>query len=447
MSMSPDFNNFQWAPEVDPQLQKMDAIPLTGRSPPFSWEELSERMAGIFECQGLKIEAKEIKWRTTTEFYEGMGEHYFQVVCAMPALHGQVSWIIAEQENAVLAALLLTKQADPIYFQDPLLNDSFLHFIALEVIYQFTELLADRALMPIVSHQTSFTSEAALCIEIALSYGQQSVWSRLMISPELQRSWVIHFAKLTTPSHSEQVLMQTIALNVHIELGHTYLAVQEWNKINEGDILLLDDCSLDAYTFGGQVFGTINDGKHCFKAVLNNNELKITDSLALHEVEKAMVNNISQESDQNDDHDNEDSFSGLDFSVNEEDLGELSEELNESTTGDSSISQNLTQEVALDLTQNHTPDLQDQSSIAVQSTQPETQIASVAKIPMKIVVELCQIQMPMEQIIKLEAGNLLTLNHHPKDGVNLTVNGCLIGRGELIRVGEALGVRILEIGQ
>ena len=46
----------------------------------------------------------------------------------------------------------------------------------------------------------------------------------------------------------------------------------------------------------------------------------------------------------------------------------------------------------------------------------------------------------------LKPGNLSELNVHPESGIDLIVNGSRIAKGELLQIGETLGVRITEMG-
>jgi len=68
------------------------------------------------------------------------------------------------------------------------------------------------------------------------------------------------------------------------------------------------------------------------------------------------------------------------------------------------------------------------------------------EIPVNLVVEIGRIQMNVQKLLQLEPGNLLELNVHPEQGVDLVINSKKVGKGELVRVGENLGIRILEIG-
>jgi type III secretion system YscQ/HrcQ family protein len=77
--------------------------------------------------------------------------------------------------------------------------------------------------------------------------------------------------------------------------------------------------------------------------------------------------------------------------------------------------------------------------------QEETTEISLADIPMNIVVEMGHIPITLQKLTQLQPGNFLevpALN----EKVSLMVGGKRIARAELVYIGEALGVRILEIG-
>lgn len=66
-------------------------------------------------------------------------------------------------------------------------------------------------------------------------------------------------------------------------------------------------------------------------------------------------------------------------------------------------------------------------------------------IPFDVVVEVGRVRIPLKTLASLKPGNLLNLNVSPESGVDLVVNGYCIGKGELLQVGEVLGVRVLEL--
>ena len=67
-------------------------------------------------------------------------------------------------------------------------------------------------------------------------------------------------------------------------------------------------------------------------------------------------------------------------------------------------------------------------------------------IPLHIAVELGRVPLTAEQVVTLHAGQVVELNRGPGEPVDLSVNGRVIARGELVEVEDQLGVRILSIG-
>lgn len=388
--------SFDWVREISPDLKKLDSIPLTG-SPPFPWEELSAKLSQTFERE-LTIKPGETTWRKKEDLLTGLGDTPYPLTLTIPSLRGQVCWVMPAQEIEVLAALLLTKDPRPLTFHDPSLNESFYRFLALEVLHHLTQI--DNTLTPILSNHSSLPSEDSLCKDISLLIDGETLWGRLMIHPEFRTSWVEHFAQQSVPSEIGQLIETT----VHLEAGKCQMTPQEWKSINLGDFLLLDSCTLETEHFDGKVLLTIN-GHPTFRAKLKDGTLKILELPLSHEVETPMAK--------------EDEFNDLDLPEEdsfEEDLFSEESEIEE--------------EVPEKLT-----------------TVQETPLFSPEQLPLNLVIEVGRIQMSVDQLMKLEPGNMLETDIHPENGVNLTVQGKVVGKGELIRIGEAIGVRITQLGR
>ena len=74
----------------------------------------------------------------------------------------------------------------------------------------------------------------------------------------------------------------------------------------------------------------------------------------------------------------------------------------------------------------------------------EARSMAIKELPLFVTVELGRLRMTVEQLVNLVPGNFLELPVHPEQGVILSVNGQKIARGEIVHLGEALGVRISE---
>ena len=66
-------------------------------------------------------------------------------------------------------------------------------------------------------------------------------------------------------------------------------------------------------------------------------------------------------------------------------------------------------------------------------------------IPLQIAVELGRLPVTAEQVVALRVGQLLDLGRTPGEPVELSVNGKIVARGELVEVEGHLGVRILSL--
>lgn len=66
-------------------------------------------------------------------------------------------------------------------------------------------------------------------------------------------------------------------------------------------------------------------------------------------------------------------------------------------------------------------------------------------VPLQISVELARVSITADQVVALRAGQVIELQRAPSEQVDLSVNGKVIARGELVEVEGQLGVRILSI--
>jgi type III secretion system YscQ/HrcQ family protein len=66
-------------------------------------------------------------------------------------------------------------------------------------------------------------------------------------------------------------------------------------------------------------------------------------------------------------------------------------------------------------------------------------------IPLQIVVELARIPVTAEQVVQIKVGQVIDLNRVPGEPVEMSVNGKVVARGELVEVEGHLGVRILSL--
>jgi flagellar motor switch protein FliM len=69
----------------------------------------------------------------------------------------------------------------------------------------------------------------------------------------------------------------------------------------------------------------------------------------------------------------------------------------------------------------------------------------LADIPLQLAVELARVPLTADEVVGLKVGQVLELHRSPGEPVELSVNGKVVARGELVEVEGQLGVRVLSL--
>ena len=71
--------------------------------------------------------------------------------------------------------------------------------------------------------------------------------------------------------------------------------------------------------------------------------------------------------------------------------------------------------------------------------------ATPLDVPVTLTVELGRVNVTLTQLADLKPGDVIELNRHSRAAVELTSNGRLVARGELILIDTDLGVRVTGV--
>ena len=66
-------------------------------------------------------------------------------------------------------------------------------------------------------------------------------------------------------------------------------------------------------------------------------------------------------------------------------------------------------------------------------------------VPVTLIVELGRVNLTVNQLADLKPGDVLELGRHSRAPVELTSNGRLVARGELVQIDTDLGVRVTNV--
>ena len=412
---------YDWVKQVSTSLLQLDEKPLFGASPSFPWEQFAKEWASIYELTDFLVTPTEMQWRGESELIKGLGSHVSPLTLTLSGVEGECSWIMSKGDISTLMQLLLTKKPEAFEILDPQFIQGFYHFLAAQTIHIISKLDFDKNFSATIQDKETVPSGDAFSIDIALTFASKKILGRLLLPSPFLRSWKERFADRKLGIDLTSPLAQKLQVIIHIEAGKTTLGKHEWSKVKPGDFILLDQCSLDLKSDKGRVLLTLN-GLPMFRAKLKQGNLKILEYPLTLETEAPMNN------------ENE----GEDF----EDVGE-----------ESDIEEFETDEIATDEKEEQFGEEEKESappkealSLAEKTPAGKKTGFEASDIPLTITIEVGRLQMSIQKLMELQPGNMLELNIHPEDGVDLVVSGRRIAKGELLRIGEALGVRILDIG-
>jgi flagellar motor switch protein FliN len=72
-------------------------------------------------------------------------------------------------------------------------------------------------------------------------------------------------------------------------------------------------------------------------------------------------------------------------------------------------------------------------------------LSIVLDVPVSLSIELGGCQLPMREVLQLNIGSVVQLDKPADSPVELSINGKLIARGEVVVIEDRFGVKITEV--
>jgi len=377
-----------WIKQIESLVVQSQDHPMWGALPSFPWDGFAKELASSLNMPKLKLSAGSAGWKKGGSILSGMGRSPLQLSIELSPLEGSFSLIFPSEDFSKLSSWAIDPKAKNEGFSDPYLQKGFFRYLTLEAISLFDKMHIYGNLTPKLI-EGSLEKEDSYCIDIAIEREEETIWGRIICPPLFQESFKSYFAKdwnFSIPSH----LYEEIFLDLSLSAGETKLSLESWKKVTEGDFILLDYCSyypnLKKGTFQLQFEST-----PLFQVKPKEESIKVLDYAHYFEENK----------------------------MSDENLEEPFEEAMEEAPAE---------------------------SISVEEV-PEEKMLSPKKVPISLTVEVARLRMNLDTLLKLKPGSILELGVQPEKGVNLVANGRCVGRGDLIQVGDVIGVKITKLGK
>ena len=421
---------FNWLRSIPADIKIQDDVPLWGTPPIFPWSTFSEELKKTLGISDLSISCQDVQWKSPEDLLDELGETpAFHAISVSP-LNGKAYWILPKSDlKKIFQSFLVTEDHSDEWHGEwnEDWEDQFYEFLALQGIQAFQKTPFDSSLSPQISSDKTLPITPTICLDIDMTIHSQTFRTRLAISPEMRLALKEKYTPktLTYPKS----LSEAVTIILHVTVGSTSILQSEWKNIVPGDFLLLDSCSYTPGDDKGRAVISIHNTP-IFRAKIKDRSLKLLEYPLLQEVQTPMA--------KQDDDEFDDIFETEDESLLDEDLDPgLETEL----TDEPELGENFEEDEGAE---KDVPPSFKQAAKDLLNKSSAAPILKPEEIPLTVSVEIGRIQMSIDQLMQLAPGNMLDLDITPENGVNLIVNGHCIGKGELLKLGETLGVRILD---
>jgi len=402
---------YHWIKRIEEALEERKAIPLWS-TPLFPWDECVSRLRETLNFKEFTFFPHRTDWLASSDILAGFGNRPVIIPIDLSPLNQSAYWIMSREDVIKFASMTLTPESKMRGFSEFSLGESYYHFLSLELLAAIDQLHPFGALSIKRGRDLPLPDEKALCMDIQITLSDQILWGRLVCPASLHAAFKTHFAQ-SRPQLNTSQLAQNVEVSLRLEIGSSNLTLSKWKEIACGDLLLLDRCTFEPKTQRGSVT-IVLEQTPLFSARLKDGDLKILDYVYYYEENTTMKN--SHPGDEDEQREEE-------FLANDEEMLLNDEVSDESLTTENS----------------HLWSTKSEGNGTLEK------MISDKEIPITLTVEIARLQITVEKLLQLQPGNLLNLAVHPNEGVYLTVQGKRVAKGELVHLGEALGVKILNI--
>ncbi len=430
--------HYSWLKRIEEALLALEEHPQFG-GPEFPWQDLQQGLRSRFAKPSLTLSHHVKGWMQAEQLMNGLGATLQIHSITVPAIDSCVYWIMGEQDLQELFIELLGGEESAAFFIEKEYLEGFQHYLGLEIVSQMNHLhFASDLSFQIgdIFHDLKelVKDQACFVIDVEMHFETRRVSGRLLLPAAFREAWKTHYAQMKHPPISKEIA-QKISVDVALEAGRSHLKWSEWKKIHVGDFLVLDQCLIEPEKKTGDLILSV-EGNPLFYATLNKSGIKLQE-YPFYEKAEASMDKEEEEFEEDED---EDLYEKLDEEDEEEDFEAMLRKAS------------LKREEKVEIEEEEDDEVEEkEETIKPQKKVQQTLVSSEAtsltpeKLPIQLIVEVGRIRMTVEELMALSPGVLLEIPISPEQGVDLVINGKKVGRGELLKLGEILGVRILSL--
>lgn len=440
--MTNQSSHLPWIKNIRSALRYQHSGPVVAQLPSFPWELFADNIKKTFYLSHCEISLKSV-FSFQEQSFLGEDASAYKIVKIQALPLNQHLYLSFSKQALSNILRKLMQSSEELRFSDAELGKAFDYFLFANIIHA----LQQSAFIPNLSLSFSFCDKThlddeAVVIDVNLQLDDQYEICRLFIPQAFKNALEYHLKDHALKVSSQ--LAEHTPIELQVEVGKVVLAQQQVKALKRGDFVLLDQCLYFPEKSKGRALLTLNQTP-IFRLLYGKDSVKILEYPTFQEV-KAPMNQTPQNPDEFPEDNQaplEEEFDTLDeLPELEGEIPDLDEDDVSSDTQESEAFEHAESAVAANEQESYSEEVSSLNEAPVSDT---LHMISPSEIPISLSVEVSRLNMTLKDLMDLQPGNTLDLDTTPEQGVSLVSNGKVLAKGELIQIGEALGVKILEI--
>ncbi|CAM0116755.1 hypothetical protein [Rhabdochlamydiaceae symbiont of Dictyostelium giganteum] len=398
---------YNWTQRVELSLKDASLLPEEDNYFSFPWNQAAESIQDALQLSSLKLKPTKQKWKKASSFLKGMGENPVIYTFEVYPLQEKIFIVLSQEDVLKLTSTAFFAENSPITLSSPELRQGFYQFLLLKVLHALDQLscLAKTSLRML--QPESLPQDEGLCINVLSEVNETVLEARVICSRPL-----VNAAKEYAPLQEHFLLSEKMApleLSLSRSIGKTALTSSALDTLEVGDFVILDECSFDPLKKQGIFVASL--GKHpLFEGGVNTEQSTLTKCIFT-TLEPAVPLNQPLI----------DSQVFFEEKVSSEDVIDID-----------------AVDLELDLDIEDAPSQEEPLEESVPASLP------IPEVLLSLECHISPLTLSLQTLLHLHHEKTLDESPTKSDVVTLVHEGKQIAQGELIKLGEMVGVRILE---
>jgi|GEM_PF-2930995 len=418
-----------WLKKITPVIFETLSLSDKGSIPPFNMKSFISSMNTSLGRDDLSITIDKQDFISADAFYKGLGPKTSFVSFSLHPLEGKIFFIMGQDSIKDLISTMEKSNQDPSGIcieNNEVIKGLYTYFIT-EAIDSIMQLNMYKGLSLAIS-EGSMTELSALSLDISISLANRHFLARVLIPNKIYKAINDHFAFIP-PTLQNLDNIPDVNVPLSIRTGSVTLPKKELSAIQEGDFIILNNTFYKPSEKKGS-FQMLIGNSPLFQVKLAKDGIKVLDYLYFYNEENMNEDEMDSPFD-----DEEDDEFDLDDDYEDDDFEDESEELMDE---EMPFEENRHELLSLEEAE------EDEKENAIENPLLSPEKTNLSKVPLTVHMEIARFSLSLEELKKMSPGSKLPININPLH-VNLVVSGKSIGTGEIIEVGDAIGVKVTEL--